>query len=146
MLRSMIAFALGQAFPNTDIHKEQSSQIDRPAFYIGEIKADQMGRIGNNYRRNHQMVVRYFPQEDNLSDYEDLSAIADKLYACLEYLDYNGHKARAVQMNHRIEDNVLQFFFTVHLSLKRPEDHTKMEVLETYEYLKDGKEQKVLDE
>lgn len=138
MLRSMIAYALGQAFPEKDIHKEQTSQIDRPAFYIGEIKTHQSGKIGNNYRRTYQMVVRYFPEEDNLSDYEALSIVADKLYACLEHLAYEGNKARAVQMHHRLEDNVLHFFFTIYLSLKRPENHIKMEVLEEYAYLKDG--------
>lgn len=133
-----MAYTLGQAFPEKAIYKEQSSQIDRPAFYIGEIKAEQNSRIGNHYRRTHQMVVRYFPQEDNLSDYEDLGAIADKLYYHLEFLKFDGVQARAIQMNHRIEDNVLQFFLTVHLSLKRPENEAKMAILEANAYLKDS--------
>lgn len=137
MIRSMISAAIGNAFPEAIIHKEQVSQIERPAFYIGEIKVSQDKSIGNRYYRYHSMVVRYFPIEDNLTDYEDLSTIADKLYACLEYLDYEGHKGRSYNMNYRIEDNVLQFFLTVKLALKRPVNNVKMEHIETEQKLKE---------
>ena len=137
MIRSMISSAIGAAFPDAIIYKEQASQIERPAFYIGEIKTTQDKSIGNRYYRQHQMVVRYFPPEDGLTDYEDLSDIADKLYACLEYLEYDGWRGRGIQMNHRIEDNVLQFYLTVQLALKRPTNDPKMENLVTEEKLKE---------
>lgn len=137
MIRSMIYQAIREAFPDAVIYKEQVSQIERPAFYIGEIKVSQDKSIGNRYYRYHSMVVRYFPIEDNLTDYEDLSTIADKLYACLEYLDYEGWRGRSYNMNYRIEDNVLQFFLTVRLALKRPEHNPKMERIETEEKLKE---------
>ena len=137
MIRSMISNAIGEAFPDAAIYKEQASQIERPAFYIGEIKISQAKAMGNRYYRQHQMVVRYFPLEDGLTDYEALSAIADKLYACLEYLEYNGWRGRGIQMNHRIEDNVLQFYLTVQLALKRPTNDPRMEHLQTDTKLKE---------
>lgn len=137
MIRSMISSAIGEAYPEADIYQEQASQIARPAFYIGEIKTDQERRIGNHYRRIHSMVIRYFPQEDGLTDYKGLSAIADKLYACLEYLAYDGWRGRGYAMSHRIEDNVLQFFVTVQVALKRPENNLKMENIITDEYVKE---------
>lgn len=137
MIRSMISSAIGEAYPNVIIYKEQASKIKRPAFYIGEIKTSQTKSIGNRYYREHQMVVRYFPTEDNLTDYEDLSDIADKLYACLEYLKYDGWRGRGIQMNHRIEDNVLQFFVTVQLALRRPTNDPKMEHIQTDTKLKE---------
>lgn len=137
MIRSMISSAIGAAFPDAIIYKEQASQIERPAFYIGEIKVSHNKSIGNRYYREHQMVVRYFPVESNLTDYEDLSVIADKLYASLEYLAYDGWRGRGIQMNHRIEDNVLQFYLTVQLALKRPTNDPKMEHLVTEEKLKE---------
>lgn len=137
MIRSMISSAIGAAFPDAVIYKEQASQIERPAFYIGGIKVSQDKSIGNRYYRYHSLAVRYFPVEDNLTDYEDLSVIADKLYACLEYLEYDGWRGRGYGMNHRIEDNVLQFYLTVQLALKRPTNDPKMENLVTEEKLKE---------
>lgn len=137
MIQNMIYQAIREAFPDAVIYKEQSSQIERPAFYIGEVKVSQNKTVGNRYYRYHSMVVRYFPVEDNLSDYEDLSSIADKLYACLEYLNYDGVKGRSYNMNHRIEDKVLQFYFTVQLVLKRPINNPKMKHLETEEKMKE---------
>lgn len=137
MIRSMISSAIGTAYPDAAIYKEQASQIERPAFYIGEIKASQNKSIGNRYYRYHSMVIRYFPQEDSLTDYEDLSAIADKLYASLEYLEYDGWRGRGYNMSHRIEDNVLQFYVTVQLALKRPTNEPKMEHIQTDAKLKE---------
>ena len=137
MIKSMISSAIGAAFPDAIIYKEQASQIERPAFYIGEIKVSQDKSIGNRYYRYHSLVVRYFPVEDNLTDYEDLSDVADKLYSSLEYLAYDGWRGRGIQMNHRIEDNVLQFYLTVQLALKRPTNDPKMEQLQTETTLKE---------
>lgn len=136
MIRSMLSSAIGEAYPDIAIYKEQASQIERPAFYIGEIKVSQDKSIGNRYYRQHSLVVRYFPVEDNLTDYEALGDIADKLYACLEYLEYEGWRGRGIQMSHRIEDNVLQFYVTVQLALKRPTNEPKMETVETEAKLK----------
>ena len=137
MIRSMISSAIGAAFPDAIIYKEQASQIERPAFYIGEIKVSQDKSIGNRYYRYHSLVVRYFPVEDNLTDYEDLSDVADKLYSSLEYLAYDGWRGRGIQMNHRIEDNVLQFYLTVQLALKRPTNDPKMENIGTETFIKE---------
>ena len=137
MIRSMISNAIGEAFPDATIYKEQASQIERPAFYIGEIKISQAKAMGNRYYREHQIVVRYFPLEDGLTDYEALSAVADKLYACLEYLEYDGWRGRGYNMNHRIEDNMLQFYLTVQLALKRPTNDPKMEHIQTDTKLKE---------
>lgn len=123
---SLIAYALAQHFPKTEIHKEQIADIMRPAFFVMELKTSQNKAIGNRYYRESLLVVRYFPPEDNLTDYEDLMSIADKLYAVLEYLSYDGYQARGYQMNHRIEDNVLQFFVKIRMALERPEHETKM--------------------
>ena len=137
MIRSMLADAISSAFPDITIYKEQASQIERPAFYIGEIKVSQDKSIGNRYYRYHSLVMRYFPVEDNLTDHEELSDIADKLYASLEYLEYDGWRGRGIQMNHRIEDNVLQFYLTVQLALRRPTNDPKMEHIVTEEKLKE---------
>lgn len=137
MIRSMISSAIGEAYPDAVIYKEQVGQIERPAFYVGEIKADQARRIGNHYRRTYSMVIRYFPPEDGLTDYDNLSDIADKLYASLEYLQYDGRRGRGYDMHHRIEDNVLQFFMTIQMALKRPDNNPKMENIETEEKLKE---------
>lgn len=137
MIKSMISSAIGAAFPDAIIYKEQASQIERPAFYIGEIKVSQDKSIGNRYYRYHSLVVRYFPVEDNLTDYEDLSDVADKLYSSLEYLAYDGWRGRGIQMNHRIEDNVLQFYLTVQLALKRPTNDPKMENIDTETFIKE---------
>ena len=137
MISSMLASAISQAYPEAVIYKEQASQIERPAFYITEIKVSQTRAIGNRYYRYHQMVVRYFPLEEGAADHEALNAVADKLYAALEYLAYDGWRGRGLQMNHRIEDNVLQFFVTVQLALKRPTNDPKMEQLQTETTLKE---------
>lgn len=137
MIRSMIRYAIQEVFPEAVVYEEQVTQIERPAFYISEIKVSQDKSIGNRYYRYHSMVVRYFPVEDSPNTYTDLDSIADNLYACLEYLDYGGQKGRSIRMNHRVEDQVLQFYFTVQLALKRPENNAKMEHIETEEKLKE---------
>jgi len=40
-------------------------------------------------------------------------------------------------MNHRIEDNVLQFYLTVQLALKRPTNDPKMENIDTETFIKE---------
>ena len=137
MIKSMLAKAIGEAFPDIAIFEEQASPLERPAFYIAEIKTSQSKAIGNRYYRQHQMVVRYFPLEEASQSGEDLSDIADKLYASLEYLAYDGWRGRGTQMSHRIEDNVLQFYLTVQQALRRPTNDPKMAHVQTETTLKE---------
>lgn len=129
--RSIISYTLGSNFPGVKVYKEQIAQIQRPAFFVSEIENTQQKRIGNRYTRVSDWVIIYFPKEDNLSDYVQLSEnIGDKLYSVMEHMEFNGSKLRGTEMKHRIEDNTLQFFVTVREQLKRPEVETKMQDLE----------------
>ena len=127
MIAELIQQAVSGAYPDAKIYLGQAAQIGRPAFYIAEIKVNQAKAVGNRYYRDHQMVVRYFPQADQADLYKSLSTIADQLYAALEYLQAGEERARGIQMSHRIEDGILQFYLTVRQVLKRTLDETKME-------------------
>lgn len=130
-VRSLISFTLGSNFPGVEVYKEQGAKIKRPAFSILEIENSQKKRIGNRYKRVSDWVINYYPEEDNLSDYEELSeVIGDKLYSIMEHMEFDGCKLRGTEMKHRIEDNTLQFFLTIKEQLQRPTNETKMQELE----------------
>lgn len=131
MILSVLSHTISERFPDADIHKEQASHIDRPAFYIAVLKDEQRKSIGNRYVRDSSLVIRYFPEKDDSSSYEELRYIADILYFITEKMVYQGVYLRGLERNSRIEDNVLQFFLHVQQPLKRPEDVSKMETIET---------------
>lgn len=131
MILSVLSHTISERFPDADIHKEQASQIDRPAFYIAVLKDAQRKSIGNRYVRDSSLVIRYFPEKDDSSSCEELRHIADILYFITEKMSYQDVYLRGLGRNSRIEDNVLQFFLHVQQSLKRPEDIPKMEHIET---------------
>lgn len=128
---STICHTLGEVFPKHRIYREQVKQIKRPAFFVRNLETVQTKCIGNLYKRQCSFVIRCHLEEDALSNYEELTQIADKLYSSLEFMEFNGEKLRGCEMKHRIEDNVLQFFLTCRQSIKKQEIDSVMEELET---------------
>lgn len=131
MMLSVLSYTIGERFPGLDIHLEQASQIDRPAFYLAVLKSEQKKSIGNRYIRESQLVIRYFPEKDDETSYQELNQIADILYFITERMQYRGWLIYGLNRNYRIEDNVLQFYLTVEQQLQRPDNNPKMETVET---------------
>lgn len=135
IVTKMIRDGILRAYPDAVIYEEQANQIERPAFYITEIKVSQDKAVGNRYYRYFSMLVQYFPAEIDQTN-TALREVADKLYAYLEYLQFDQIRGRGLQMHHRTEEQVLQFYVTVQLVLKRPVNNPKMQQLQTEKWIK----------
>lgn len=87
-LRSSFAITNGTPpitiYPN--IYKEKVVQgFKKPSFFIWVMDVSQEKLMRNNYERMYQMNIRYHPEEKDLTTYETLAEIGNKL---LEYLRY----------------------------------------------------------
>ncbi|MPN60901.1 hypothetical protein SDC9_208634 [bioreactor metagenome] len=129
-LRDAIESKLKENYTAINSYTEQAQNLKRPAFSIIEIEASQEKSIGGRYWRETLMAIRYFPAEDQLSDYAELTALAYELYHHLEYVEWEDKRARGSQMRHRIEDNVLQVYATYREALGYRPIETLMETLE----------------
>lgn len=130
----LISYTLGTAFPTKNIYTEQVTQgLAKPAFYIHQIEGVHTQEVGNRYRQEHALVVRYFSDKSDQETNADLLSMADELTEKLELVSYDGETLTGYDMKHEIQDGVLHFFIKLRRHVKRPIDETKMEELELTE-------------
>ncbi|MCL2547907.1 MAG: hypothetical protein FWE76_01930 [Symbiobacteriaceae bacterium] len=126
MLIEAICQELVSFYPEVTIYTERVLQgMVKPCFSVILVEAAQNQIIGNRYRADWLVVVRYFPEEDGTrSSYQELRDIAQKLFAVLDVVSYveEGKETdiyAGMRMNYIIEDNVLQFMVTYPFMLKK---------------------------
>lgn len=130
----LISHTLGTAFPTKNIYTEQVTQgLAKPAFYIHQLEGVHTQEVGNRYRREYSLVVRYFSDKSDQEINADLLAMADDLTEKLETVSYDGEMLNGYDMKHEIQDGVLHFFVKLRRHVKRPETGVKMEELEIIE-------------
>lgn len=131
------------------IYKEKIIQnFVTPAFFIWLINASQERLISNNYIQMYEMNIRYHPEENNLSSYEELTTIGNTLFCILETLEITYQnkeeknitvRLKGIDMDFKITDDVLQFFVNYRVKTKKEitnDDIDEMKILE----IKDIKE------
>jgi hypothetical protein len=130
----LLSYTLSTAFPDMNIYTEQVTQgLVKPAFFIHQIEGVYTQEVGNRYRQEYSLVVRYFSDNPDQDLNADLLAMADDLTEKLETVSYEGETLNGYDMKHEIQDGVLHFFVKLRRYVKRPETGVKMEELEITE-------------
>ena len=125
---------LKKHFNNEKIYDEQIRQgMKKPCFFVYEYNAEYSQQLGNRYENKKHFVIRRFDFEDE-NIYERLRQTADKMLEIIDFIEDGGISFRCINVNYRIEDNVLHFFFDVKFdTAKELPEEEKMKELEVTE-------------
>ena len=137
-LKTAINQALNSEFPNTTICDEDIKQgFEKPCFFIKVLSSTQKKEINRRYRKAIYFDINYFPDEENINN--NFSNMADKLYEVFEYVKVNNNLYRASEMEHKVIDGVLHFFFKFNYYVfKEVDREPKMKKLIKGAHLKHG--------
>ena len=111
-----VAGALTGEFGCPVYQNDVAQGFEQPSFFLKTSETSRKRRRGQRYFQQVPLEILCFPTEDG--DNQELTLRAEKLYDLLELLPlpegppWNGGTLRGVEMRHRIEDGVLQFFVT----------------------------------
>lgn len=102
----------------TDYHKQHAHF---PCFYVELIDASQEQELGNRYWREYAFdVLLFLDKNGEIKDRRALTAMADTLFMALEYITVDGGQMlRGTEMSYRITDNVLHFFVSYNMHVKK---------------------------
>lgn len=102
----------------TDYHKQHARF---PCFYVELIDASQEQELGTRYWREYAFdILLFLDKNGEIKDRRGLTAMADTLFMALEYITVNGsQKLRGTEMSYRITDNVLHFFVSYNMHVKK---------------------------
>ncbi len=90
--------------------------FSEPCFFVSVINQMQRQRLGNRYRETYSFDIIYFPSEDGEVNKECL-AVAEELYELLEYITAENDQLRGINLNSRVDDNVLHFLVDYNVSI-----------------------------
>ena len=129
-IRIAIQQALDNDYPNIEIYSESIEQgFEVPCFFVKLISSNQDKQLNNRYKQSLLFDVHYFSdKEEDLN--KDCLDVADNLYRALEYVEIDGHKYRALKMNHKVTDGVLHFMLKFNYNILKVIEHNKMKELE----------------
>lgn len=119
-VREGVIGALNAKFPAVPIYGEAIKQgFTEPCFFVKLLQGAQDRELERRYKRHHSFDLHYFAGTN-----AELHATAERLYACLEYIDVGGALCRAAGMTHEVVDGVLHFFvqYGFHVMGERPAD------------------------
>lgn len=106
-----ISKTLKANFKDCKIYSEEVEQgLDVPCFYISHVRSEKKRLIGNRSILKNLFVVQYFPEKSNCKN-EGLQRMSSILYVVLDKITMvNGDQLNGYEMEHEIEDGVLNFF------------------------------------
>lgn len=138
-LISAIANAIYAEFGDEySIYAESMEQgVEKPCFFIGYINPSREQAYGTRTKTINAMQIRYHPVEEQ-SENRECNDIADRLYECLEVINYEDKKIRGTKPHHEISDGVLVFMINYDYHIAKPEDKKTMETLEYDGGVRDG--------
>lgn len=121
---------MDNTYPGIEIYSEKIEQgFNEPCFFIKVINSSQDKQLNNRYKRTLFFDIHYFSdKEDDLN--KDCLDIANNLYITLEYAEIEGHKYRALKMNHKVVDGVLHFMLQFNYNILKVIEQNKMKELE----------------
>lgn len=106
-----ISIALNAEFGSGyTIYAEDVEQgLKEPCFFISCISHSHKLYLGKRYFRENQFCIQYFPPSGQQGA-EECHETAERLEACLEYLEVSGGLIRGTAMHYEISDGILHFF------------------------------------
>lgn len=123
---------LGTKFGTTyHYYKEDLEQnFTKPCFTVDMRLPVQRSRSPIMYDRTMPVVIHYFTNNEKTKKRE-LYDMAEQIFECLEYLNYQDGLLRGEDISWRVTEGVLQFFITYEFRTMRTDlDKDPMEILE----------------
>ena len=128
---SIISYTISSNIPDIeDIYKEEVPQgMSTPSFFIYLINSEQDKLLNNRYKRLFKVAIKYFTdKKDEIN--QDMYSVADKLTEILEQMEYDNKIIKGRNMEYKILDDVLHFYFDVDNKLIKKTDSNKFGPLE----------------
>ena len=106
-----ISIALNAEFGDdyTTYTEEQEQGLKEPCFFISTLEPTHNLFRDRRYFRRQQFCIQFFPANRDRAKAE-CNDTAERLCSCLETITVDGDLMRADKMEHKIVDNVLNFF------------------------------------
>lgn len=96
---------MAQHFPGIEVYGEEIKQgFEEPCFFVKLFPVAQDREFNRRYKRYHSFDIHYFAQTN-----EEMHAVAEQLYGCLEYIQVSDRVVRGNKQRHEILDGVLHF-------------------------------------
>ena len=92
--------------------------FNKPCFFILLLTDNSNLELKSRYRYKSNFDVHFFPTIGHKQNNE-IHAIKDRLYDCLEYITVNGDLVRGSSMRSEIVDGVLHFFISYNMNLQK---------------------------
>lgn len=98
------------------IYKEKDNdEAETPMFFVWALntpESEQRTIRNKVFERTQSMQIRFFPPEESNEKYEICLDMANKLDCVLREISVGGVIVRGSNINHEINENVLQFYVT----------------------------------
>ncbi len=106
-----ISMALAKEFGERyEIYTENIEQgLKEPCFSIVCINPDISQFLGNRYKRKNLFCIHYFPESSTDKRVEGFE-VTEKVFSCLELIDFEGDKIRGTNFRVEIDEEVFHFF------------------------------------
>lgn len=134
-----ISIALNAEFGDdyTTYTEEQEQGLKEPCFFISTLEPTHNLFRDRRYFRRQQFCIQFFPANRDRAKAE-CNDTAERLCSCLETIPVDGDLMRADKMEHKIVDNVLNFFANYDCFMVKKYDCEPMETLEIKGDVNDG--------
>ena len=126
-----ISIALNAEFGDdfTTYTEKEEQGLKEPCFFISVLEPTHNLCRDRRYFRQHQFCIQFFPA-DRSREKAECNDTAERLEECLETITVDGDLMRGDKMNHKIVDNVLNFFVNYDCFVIKKYDSEPMETLE----------------
>lgn len=139
-IKKAVAAKLNQTFGlEYEINTEEVFQnMKPPSFFIKGFMSAINQLVGRRYDKRNTIIVNFFPIKNDSTEVEQCTNVAEQLWDILEYIEWEGIKARGTNMSYQIIDKILVFQVDYNFTVLKPiEAQEKMEVLEEETFLKE---------
>lgn len=116
MIRKGIISELKREFQLPIFGETMISKSTKSCFSVALYNVEQKNLLGN--RKLHKIIfhIAYFPKND-LDVHEKLQWIAEDLYECLSFVEYEGESFAPISMKHEVKDDKVFFVVEYHLQM-----------------------------
>jgi hypothetical protein len=102
--------------------------LNKPYFFIKILNSNEVKELNRRYKRTVVFEISYVSDKEEIN--EDYLNKADQLYELLEIIAMEGKNLRVLNMNHEVNDRVLNFKFQLEFSLLKNIEENSMKKLE----------------
>ncbi len=134
-IKKAIAKALNIEF-NSDVEdayriytEDISQDLIEPCFSIVNLITINQPLLLNRYMRRYNFDIHYFPKDAHKAKSE-CDEIAERLFLCLEFINFVDNTYRGIKMRYEVVEGVLHFFVSYNVIVRKElEQMKKMETV-----------------